>query len=199
MSDIQTYTYHTDADILQYTLQDWVITHAYHISWPKGPRADVKTITRDSICAIVIHPVSWEILIAFWKTCDRILFPWGGIENDETPTQAIGREIREETWYDDIDAIDVSMSPIHKYYYHPTKHINIQWTDQIAIISLSSLKHKKVTKIEHDKHDMKRIHPNQVWDTLSSPFHRIFWYRYIHRDLSPKLADQQFLQLQNSC
>ncbi len=181
--------------VVEYILQDGIITETYRKKWPRASRNDKKTIMRDSICWIIVHPDNDKILLAFWKTCDWILFPWGGIDDSEKPLDAIYREIREETGYEDFISVDLLAHPIKKNYYHEPKWYNISWTDQAALIQLWSLKQQGVDDNERNKHEMIWIARSKVMEMLTSPFHRIYRYRYLHSDRSLDEVDKEFIAL----
>lgn len=63
---------------------------------------------------------------------------------------------------------------------------------------LNSLVQTNIDTSELEKHDMRRIDSNKVYDEISSPFHKLFRYRYLNKDRLLSEVDQEFIQLQQT-
>lgn len=194
--DTKSYLIQDDKWIVEYITQNGVIQETYRKQWEKANKENFKTIIKNTVGAILLNPDESKILLAYRKTCDRIVFPGWGIDNNETPIETIQREIKEETWYIQIKTIQEFTNPIQKNYFSIPKNINIKWTDQICIVTLNNLQKISVDSSEIEKHDMKRVDKDKVYNEINSPLHKLFWYRYLNKDRPLSEVDQEFIQLQ---
>ncbi len=192
----KTYVIKDEEWVIEYITNNEIITETYRKEWEKAPRKDINTIIKNSVCSILLHPQEHKVLLAYRKTCDRIIFPWSWIDWVESAIETIKREIEEETWYIDIKSIEEFTNPISKNYYHIPKNINIKGTDQVCIVILNTLRQIDIDVSELEKHDMKRIDIDKVYNEISSPFHKLFRYRYLNKDRPLTEVDTEFLNLQ---
>jgi leucyl-tRNA synthetase len=84
---------------------------------PDAIRPDKETVRRDSVYGIVKHWKEDKYLCLDWKQFNWKSFIIGGIEKGETPEQAVIREVKEETGYQDIKTVKkVSIEVFSKFF-----------------------------------------------------------------------------------
>ena len=142
-------------------------------------RSDKKMVERDCILAIVKHWEKDEYLVLSapkfgWKT-----FVIGGIEKGENPTEAVEREIVEETGFTDIKIVKQLGEQIQAKHFAPHKDENRLATLTGFYVELKSGKQKKVSVAEASHQNVLWV-PKQKIAALLNPkiTDWAFWNRF---------------------
>ena len=115
------------------------------------PRADVETQFRRSVIAVVRNPKTNQYLCVDAKKRLCKSFVMGGIEGDETPEQAMLREVDEETGYYDVTPTNTSIFVLHNHFYAGYKGVNRYAHLYVVFGELNSDKKHKLSEEENEK------------------------------------------------
>jgi leucyl-tRNA synthetase len=150
----------------------------------KGPdaiREDVETEKRDCVFGIVKHWKEDEYLCLSWKNN----FGWksfvsGGIEQDETPAEAVKREVIEETGYKNIKSVkSIDMVSYLSCFAHHKK-INRDSKYYTFIVELGSEEHDAPKEEELVQHETVWLNKNDVSKFLNLDNNKFLWDIYLN-------------------
>lgn len=113
-------------------------------------RADKETIERNSVFGIVKHWKENKYFLLDWQRFNWKSFIIGGVEDGETPEEAVAREVKEETGYQDIKKIIPVNFDTQVKFFAEHKGINRKGRFTAFLIELGSGKYVKPEE-EHTK------------------------------------------------
>ena len=118
---------------------------------------DKKTVTRQTVHAVVRNPKTGELLAMKWKKYGWVTFVVGGIDEGEDVITAARREVQEETGYKDLNVVRVLGGPIRAEYYAPHKDENRIAYVTAVLFDLASDARDEVDAEESAKHEPEWI------------------------------------------
>ncbi|MGV8140936.1 MAG: class I tRNA ligase family protein [Candidatus Woesearchaeota archaeon] len=146
---------------------------------PDAVRHDKETIHRDSVYGIVKHWKEDKYLCLDWKKFNWKSFIIGGVEKDETPEDAILREVKEETGYQDIKSIKrVSIEVFSKFFAHH-KDVNRYARYIPFLVELGSDEFIQPSPEEVKNHEAVWLHKKDVANFLNLENNTLIWDMYI--------------------
>jgi len=149
---------------------------------PDAVRHDKETVYRDSVYGIVKHWKEDKYLCLDWKQLNWKSFIIGGIEKNETPEQAVVREVKEETGYQDIKSIKrVSIEVFSKFFAHH-KDVNRHARYIPFLVELGSDKYIEPNPEDVKNHEAVWLHKKDVANFLNLENNTLIWNRYIKGD-----------------
>lgn len=128
---------------------------------------NVKTQFRRSVIAIIKDVKTNKYLCVNAKKRLCKSFVMGGIEGDETPEQAMLREVEEETGYADVKPIYTSMFVLHNHFYAGYKGVNRYAHLYVVFGELLSSKQHERTLEELEKQEPLWLSRDEMKDFLS--------------------------------
>ncbi len=135
-------------------------------------REDRPITEREVVNAIIKHPTEDKYLCVHNKKFNWINFVMGGIEGDESPTDAAIREVKEETGYTDI-IIDKELEFLYfDNFYQAQKEVNRHITCHTVVGKLNSLERIEISEEEQAIADVEWIDSNELLKVLSTEAHR---------------------------
>lgn len=135
-------------------------------------REDKPMTNRDVVNVVIKHPTENKYLCVRNKKFNWVNFVMGGIEGDETPTEAGIREVIEETGYNDI-TIEKEMDFIYfDNFYAAHKDVNRHITCHTVVGQLNSLACVERAKEEMEIADVLWIDESKLIDSLSTEAHK---------------------------
>ena len=142
------------ADRLLASLDERESAFISHIVDRKNPpREGKKTVSRNTIHAIVWDQKKSKVLGLRWKNHDWNTFIVGGIENGEDPVKAAMREVAEETGYVNIAFKKFLGAPVKAEYFAAHKDENRVATTTGILFELVSEEKKEIDDEEKKKHE----------------------------------------------
>lgn len=157
---------------------------------PDNPRSDAPTVFRETIMAIIEHPDGEQYIILDWKKYGWKTFLIGWQENDETPVDAVLREIIEETWFEGIIQARMIWPEVESNYFAAHKSENRKSLERYFVVKLNSLRKRPVKEEETKNHTHNWIHKKDVSQTLTIDNNLYIWHLFIHGILE----DADFIQ-----
>lgn len=126
------------------------------------PVVKKKTVTRNTIHAIVRNPKNGKLLCLQWKQYPWTGFIVGGVDDGEDVVQAARREVLEETGYQKIKFIKILGEKVRGEYFAAHKDENrIAYTNAV-LFELESEEREKVSDEELAKHDIIWLDPQNI-------------------------------------
>lgn len=126
------------------------------------PQSGKKTVTRDTIHAIVRDPKTGQVLCLKWKEHPWTGFVVGGVDQGEDIVEAARREVLEETGYKKIKLIKILGDKVRGEYYAAHKNENrIAYTNAI-LFELQNEEREKVSAEELAKHEVVWLDPKNI-------------------------------------
>jgi leucyl-tRNA synthetase len=139
---------------------------------------DKETIERDSVFGIVKHWSEDKYFLLDWKEHNWRSFVIGGVEKGENAEEAVAREVKEETGYQDIKSIKEVGFETKARYYAEHKGINRKGNYKTFLIELGSDKHI-TPKEEHVKHHTGEwVEKSRVKNFINLENNSIVWGWY---------------------
>jgi leucyl-tRNA synthetase len=146
---------------------------------PDAVRHDKETVHRDSVYGIVKHWKEDKYLCLDWKKFNWKSFIIGGIEKNETPEEAIVREVKEETGYQNIKSIKrVSIEVFSKFFAHH-KDVNRHARYIPFLVELGSDEYIQPNPEDVKNHEAVWLHKNDVANFLNLENNSLIWDVYI--------------------
>ncbi len=118
-----------------------------------NPREDLPFVEREAVHAILKHCSEDKYLVLKWKKVDWVTFITGGVDEGETPLQAVEREIREETGYQNFKLLK-ELPRSHSKFYHVPKKENRFAHFSNFYFELKNGEQKELTPDEKEKHEL---------------------------------------------
>jgi len=142
---------------------------------PDAVREDKKTVERDAVFGIVKHWKEDKYLCLNWEKFNWKSFVIGGVEKEETPEQAVKREVIEETGYSDIKSIKRIGFEVHSNFFARHKDVNRYGRFKAFLVELKSDKYKKPEEEHTKNHKPEWVEYNKVADYISLENNKYFW------------------------
>jgi leucyl-tRNA synthetase len=153
-----------------------VIAPSIVVSGICSPRENVETLVRKTVTAIIEHSNGHLFLLL--KEPESFLLVGGGIENGETPEQAIIREVREETGYVNMDIKRILAKELHAFGYRISKNKNQKSTDTVFYIKLKDEQQIK-SEANQGKHELVWMEKKDVGNRISWEHHKYMWDLFV--------------------
>jgi len=143
-------------------------------------REDKKTEARNTAFAIVKHWKEDKYLCLNWGNLNWKSFVVGGVEKGESYEDAVIREAKEETGYQDIKSVKPINFEIHSCFFAKHKDVNRYGKSRAFLIELSSDKYKEPKKEDIKYHKAEWIEKDKVLDYLNLENNKCFWNEFIN-------------------
>ncbi|MBT4869947.1 MAG: class I tRNA ligase family protein, partial [Candidatus Diapherotrites archaeon] len=114
-----------------------------------------------------------------WKKFKWKSFVIGGVDDGETPEEAVRREVIEETGYSDIKSIKPIAFETHAEFYAKHKEINRYGKYKAFLVELASDKHEKPSDEHTKNHEGIWVEKNKVSGFINLENNRLVWNDYI--------------------
>ena len=138
-------------------------------------REDKPMTEREVVVVVVKHPTEEKYLCEQKKKTGWIEFVMGGIEGEETPTQAAKREVAEETGYTDLTDLVERPEICYDNFYAAHKDVNRHITVHIVTAKLGSLEQEERSKEEQEMADVIWLPAEELAGKLEQAEHRWIW------------------------
>ncbi len=150
------------------------ITNAGH----DAVRKDKPTSARDSAIGIVKHWKEDKYFVLDWKEFSWKSFVIGGIEKGETPEEAVVREVKEETGYQDIKSVKPIGFEIHTKFFARHKDVNRHGKFKTFLVELGSDKYKKPEEEHTKNHIGKWLEKEKISGYINLEDNKFLWEAY---------------------
>jgi len=146
---------------------------------PDAVRKNKKTIERDAVFGIVKHWKDDKYFCLDWKK-----FGWrtpiiGGIDDGESAKEAVVREVKEETGYQDVKSVERISIETHSNFFARHKDENRYGRFKTFLVNLGSDKFSEPEEEHVKNHDGVWVDKKDVKDFLSLENHSYIWNEYL--------------------
>ncbi len=141
-------------------------------------REDKKTEVRNSICGIVKHWKEDKYYLLDWKEFKWKSFILGGVEKGETPEEAVIREVKEETGYQDIKQVSSIGFESHAHFFAQHKDVNRYGKYKAFFVELNSDKFIEPKQEDVKNHIGKWVDKKDVLNFINLEEDIPFWKAY---------------------
>ncbi len=135
-------------------------------------------VTRKSVTAVVQRKSDGKFLYIKWKKYGWISPVIGGIDEGETPLEAVEREVAEETGHK-VKAVKLLGGEVESHFYAPHKREYRIRIDQPVLCELIDEKAKKITKDENDLHEVVWLDLNEAREKNTFHYNNFGLERYV--------------------
>jgi leucyl-tRNA synthetase/ADP-ribose pyrophosphatase YjhB (NUDIX family) len=148
------YTFEDNQKVPYFTYSDpvWWVKHE---DW-------VPFITRKTVQAVLKDPQTNMFCVLKRKIDGTYSFPLGWVEEWETSIEAATREIKEETWYENIKYVSTLSEEYHKHFYHPNKKRNQYNIESLLFFELIDNNHSELSDKEKSIHEVQWLTLEQL-------------------------------------
>ncbi|MDO8513373.1 MAG: class I tRNA ligase family protein [bacterium] len=136
---------------------------------------------RKTVSAVVHRRSDDKYLIVKWKKFDWFAPSIGGMEKDETPMQAVEREVFEETGYK-VKAVEELGGQIESHFYAENKQVWRARIDQPVLCELRDKTPREVSKEELELHEAVWMTANEALQKITHPYNKIGFERYTKKN-----------------
>jgi leucyl-tRNA synthetase len=143
-------------------------------------RPDKPTVERKSVFGIVKHWKEDKYLCLDWKKFNWKTFVLGGIEEGEKPEQAIIREVKEETGFQEIKSVKEVSFEVYSKFFATHKDVNRVSYQRTFLVELASDKHIKPEEHHTQNHVSVWIDKKDVASFVNLKNHSFIWNSYIN-------------------
>ncbi len=154
-----------------------VIAPKFILSGINSPKENVKTLQRRTVTAIIEHWNENKYLLL--KEKENSILVGGGIENEETPQEAILREIKEETGFINIEIKKEICDHLFCEGYRINKNINQSTDDVVFYIKLKN-EDKINSEVEVGKHELIWVDKKDILNKISWEHHKFIFNTFIN-------------------
>lgn len=155
-----------------------VIAPIYESMDKDKPRQDKEWRERKNVSVIVKHATENKYIVLDWEKFGWKSFVIGGIEKDETASEAAVREVKEETGYIDIKKVYEVNAKNHNEFFAAHKDINTKAFHTPVVIELKSMKQIKTEEEETKNHIFKWVDEKDVIDNINLENHKFMYEMY---------------------
>lgn len=112
---------------------------------------------RKSVGAVILHPTDNKVLALDWRIYPVYGIVQGGLENDESETSALRRELTEETGFTDFQIISKLGENIISYFFADTKNVWRKLELACYLVKLNSLTQIERQLESNENFDLKWV------------------------------------------
>ena len=143
-------------------------------------REDKKTVERDAVFGIVKHWKEDKYFVLDWKNFGWKSLIIGGVEDGETSEEAIAREVKEETGYQDIKSVKRIGFETHANFFARHKDVNRYGRFKTYLIELKSDKFVKPNEEDVKNHTGQWMEKSKIKNYLNLSNQNYIWDIYLN-------------------
>lgn len=147
-------------------------------------RDDKKTVKRKTIIAIIKHWEKNEYFCLDWEKYGWKSFIIGGVEEGESPIDAVNREVMEETGYQNFNIIKKVSGEVHSHYFAAHKDENRYAETECFYVELKDEAQTKVEDEHKKNHKGLWVKKNDVFKFVNLNIHTLYWRHFNEGDKS---------------
>ncbi len=142
-------------------------------------RKDKETIRRNAVIGIIKHWSEDKYYLLDWEKFDWHSFVIGGVEDGEKEDEAIVREVKEETGYQDIKSVKRVGFTTHNTFFASHKNVNRYGVFSAFFIELGSDKFIEPNPEEIKNHKGIWVEKSKVDNFINLENHLYYWTTYV--------------------
>ena len=139
----------------------------------------LEIIERDPVAVVIKHPTEELYLVAVWNKSDWKGFLTGGIEDGDTLSDTVKKEIHEETGYKNISKIVEMDCVAHGLFFHPIKNVNRLAHYHLIFAQLADLEKDDISLEEKSIAEFVWIPKDEVLESLTRDDMKKLWQYYL--------------------
>jgi len=153
-----------------------VIAPSFVLSGENAPRKDFETLNRSTVSAVIESINGDEFLLI--KEKENTILVGGGVEGNETPEEAILREIREETGYVNVEIKDTMFENLFCYGFRHTKQKNQKTKDVFYHVQLKD-DERVESEVDSGRHGIIWLKKEELSENISWEHHKFVWSSFM--------------------
>ncbi len=154
-----------------------VIAPIITLTGASAPQEDKPITQRNVTTAIIRRKGTNNYLLLSWGK-DGCGFVGGGIDEGETPEEAIKREIMEETGYVNFDIQEIQLMSLYGHGFKHRKDVNCFDRDKAFLVEILDDAQNEISEKEKSEHNLTWIDLPDVFPRISLDHHKYIWERY---------------------
>jgi leucyl-tRNA synthetase len=143
-----------------------------------APLEEKETTRKNCATAFIKHPTEREYLLLKWPDGHSVGFVGGGIETGETLEEAISREVKEETGFQNFSIVETLLPHLYGHGYKPRKDVNCFDHDTVFVVQLDDLE-REGSEEEAGDHKTVWLNETEVGGAISLDHHQFMWRHYL--------------------
>jgi len=147
---------------------------------PDAVRDDKETIKRKAVFGVVKHWERDEYYCLDWKKFGWKSLVIGGVDEGEAPEEAVAREVREETGYQDIVNVRPVSIEMHSSFFARHKDVNRYGKFRAFLVELGSGEWIEPNPEDVKNHDGEWVKREDVEDYLNLENNSYVWNNYVN-------------------
>jgi len=142
-------------------------------------REDKKTVERDTVLGVVKHWSEDKYYCLDWKNFGWKSLVIGGIDEGESPEEAVIREVKEETGYQDIKKITKIGIKTHAKFFAKHKDENRYGRYDTFLVELKSGEYRQPDPVHTQNHQGLWMEKSKVSDFLNLKNNKFVWDMFV--------------------
>jgi 8-oxo-dGTP pyrophosphatase MutT (NUDIX family) len=141
----------------------------------------LEVIERDPVAVVIKHPNEELYLIADWKKSNWKGLLTGGVEDGDSVSDTVKKEIHEETGYKNISTVTEMDCVSHGLFFHPVKNVNRLAHYHLVFAQLTDLEKDEISDEEKAIAEFVWIPKDEVLDLLTRNDMKKLWGYYLEK------------------
>ncbi|OIO20119.1 MAG: leucine--tRNA ligase [Candidatus Magasanikbacteria bacterium CG1_02_32_51] len=156
-----------------------VVAPNFVLTGKNAPQGGVETLNRRTVTCILENPKTNKFLVI--KEKDNNVLVGGGVDEGETPEEAMIREVQEETGYTNVEIYKKLFDHLFCFHFRFGKNKN-QMVDDVVYHVILNDETKIPSEVEIGKHGIMWVSKDELQNTITSENHKFMCEVFLKGD-----------------